>query len=176
MAGQGADGGLGKPVNVTPAVLCYRFTVGYYPEQVWQAQEPCPRPATAGGFAATATAEASRVQSAENAIFKLPQAALAQIKVAPTSRSQAAHLLGLDGHARRAVGIIPITGRQFAVGHGRAALALQLRAGGCIYLSLPDDPDDGLPGPWLSPVRSPCTGAAALAASGWISNNPAAGG
>jgi hypothetical protein len=43
--------------------------------------------------------------------------------------------------------------------------------------SLPDNPrGGGLPGPWLSPVLAPCTGAAALAASGWISSNPVAGG
>jgi hypothetical protein len=48
--------------------------------------------------------------------------------------------------------------------------------GGCAYLSLPDNPPGGLPGPWLSPVHAPCTGAAALAASGWISVNPTLGG
>jgi hypothetical protein len=48
---------------------------------------------------------------------------------------------------------------------------------GTSIVSAADDPQDGgLPGPWLSPVQAPCTGAAALAASGWISNNPAAGG
>jgi hypothetical protein len=174
-----AAGGLGKGIIGTPAVLCYRFTVGHYSYQVWQAQEPCPRspPGASGGFVATATAEASQVQSATGAIFKLPRAALAQIQAAPVSLSQAVRLLGLDRHARRHAGILPLTAMRFAAGHGRAALALRLRAGGCIYLSLPDDPDgEGLPGPWLSPAEAPCTGAAALAASGWISNNPAAGG
>ena len=170
--------GLGKGINTTPAVLCYRFTVGYYPYQVWQAQEPCPRsPPAGGGFAATATAEASHIQSAARAIFNLPRAALAQIQAAPVSLPQALHLLGLDRQARRTAGILPLTAMQFAAGHGRAGVALRLRAGGCIYLSMPDNPDGGgLPGPWLSPAEAPCTGAAALAASGWISNNPAAGG
>jgi len=172
-------GGLGKPVDETPAVLCYRFTVGYYPYQVWQADEPCPRPrpGAAGGLAATATAEASRRWSAQNAIVKLPRPALTQISSAPVSLSQAQHLLGLDRHARRAAGVLPLTASSFAAGHGRAALALPLSSGACIYLSLPDNPyGGGLPGPWLSPVLAPCTGAAALAASGWISVNPAAGG
>jgi hypothetical protein len=161
------------------AVLCYRFTVGYYPYQVWQANEPCPRPrpGATGGFAATATAEASRTWSAQNAMARLPRPALTEIRAAPVSLSQAQHLLGLDRHARRVAGILPLTTSAFAAGHGRAALSLRLRSGGCIYLSLPDNPQGGgLPGPWLSPVLAPCTGAAALAASGWISNNPAAGG
>jgi hypothetical protein len=176
-SGNGSADGLGKPVAETPAVLCYRFTAGYYPYQVWQSGEPCPRPGATGGFAATATAEASRVGSARNAIAKLPQAALAQVRAAPVSLAQAQHVLGLDRRARQAAGILPLTASAFAAGHGRAALALRLHAGGCIYLSLPDNPDGGgLPGPWLSPVLAPCTGAAALAASGYISSNPAAGG
>jgi hypothetical protein len=177
VSGNGSPDGLGQPVADTPAVLCYRFTVGYYPYQVWQADEACPRPGAAGGLAATATAEAHRVWSAQNAIVKLPQPALTQIRAVPVSLSQAQHLLGLDRHARQAAGILPLTASAFAAGHGRAALALRLRAGGCIYLGLPDNPDGGgLPGPWLGPVLAPCTGAAALAASGWISINPAAGG
>ncbi len=58
-------------------MLCYRFTVRYYSYQVWQAQEACPRPqpAAGGSFAATATAGASRVWSAQNAIVKLPRTA-----------------------------------------------------------------------------------------------------
>jgi hypothetical protein len=178
-SGNGSPDGPGKPVAETPAVLCYRFTVGYYPYQVWQADEACPRPrpGATGGFAATATAEAGRVLSAQNALVRLPRPALAQIRAAPLSLSQVQHVLGLDRHARQAAGILPLTAIAFAAGHGRAALALRLRAGGCIYLSLPDNPDGGgLPGPWLSPVLAPCTGAAALAASGYISNNPAAGG
>jgi hypothetical protein len=178
VAAAGPDDGLGKPVGGTLTVLCYRFTVGYYPYQVRQAQEPCPRPrpGAAGGFAATATAQAGQVWSAQNALYRLPPAARAQVSIAPVSLSRAAHLLGLDRHSRQAAGILPLTASQFTTGHGRAALALRLRAGGCIYLSLPDNPHaGGLPGPWLSPVRAPCTGAAALAASGWISNNPAAG-
>jgi hypothetical protein len=176
-SGAGTTDGLGKPVAGTPAVLCYRFTVGYYPYQVWQANEPCPRPGATGGFAATATAEAGRVWSAQNAIARLPRPALAQIRAAPVSLSQAQHLLGLDRHGRKAAGILPLTASAFEAGHGRAAVALRLRQGGCIYLGLPDNPHgEGLPGPWLSPVLAPCTGAAALAASGWISNNPAAGG
>lgn len=92
------------------------------------------------------------------------------------SLAQAAHLLGPDRLARQAAGILPLTASEFAAGHGRAAVTLRLRAGGCIYLSLPDNPPgEGLPGPWLSPLLAPCTGTAALAASGWISNNPAAG-
>ena len=175
----GSVPGLGRPLGGAVTVLCYRFTVGYVPYQVWQAQEPCPRsrPGAAGGFADAATAQASQVFSADNVIFKLPRAALAQVQAAPTSLSRARQLLGLDWHARRVAGLLPLTARQFATSHGRAALALRLRAGGCIYLSLPDNPHGGgLPGPWLSPVRAPCTGASALAASGWISNNPAAGG
>jgi hypothetical protein len=179
MAGNGSPGGLGKPVAEIPAVLCYRFTVGYYSYQVWQADEQCPRsrPGAAGGFAATATSEASRIWSAQNAIFKLPRSALAQVLAAPGSLAQARHLLGLDRHARRVAGVLPLGASEFAAGHGVAALALRLRAGGCIYLGLPDNPHGGgWPGPWLSPVQAPCTGAAALAASGWISNNPTAGG
>jgi hypothetical protein len=177
VSGSGSPGGLGKPVTAIPAVLCYRFTIGHYPYQVWQAGEPCPRPGAAGGFAATATAEASRIWSAQNAVAKLPRAALAQVRAAPVSLSQARRVLGLDRHARQAAGVLPLTASEFAAGHGRAGVALRLRAGGCIYLSLPDNPHGGgLPGPWLSPVLAPCTGAAALAASGWISNNPAAGG
>jgi hypothetical protein len=179
VAGGGGSGGLGKPVGGTPAIRCYRFTVGYYPYQVRQAQEPCnpPAQASAGGFAAMATTAASRVWSAQNSISKLPPPAQAAINTAPVSRSQAARVLGLDRHASRVAGILPITAGQFAVGHGRAGVALQLRAGGCIYLSLPDNPQaDGLPGPWLGPVHAPCTGAAALAASGWISSDPTAGG
>ena len=67
------------------SVLCCRFTVGYYSYQVWQAQELCPRPqpAAAGSFAATATTEASRVWSAQNAIVKLPRTAPAQVLAAP---------------------------------------------------------------------------------------------
>jgi hypothetical protein len=177
VSGHGSYEGIGKLVKGIPAVLCYRFTAGYYPYQVWRAQEPCPRPGAAGGFAATATAEASRAWSAQNAIAKLPRAALAQVRAAPVSLAQARHLLGLDRQARQAAGILPLTASAFAASHGRAALALRLRAGGCIYLSVPDNPDGGgLPGPWLSPALAPCTGAAALAASGYISNNPAAGG
>lgn len=174
----GSVPGLGRPLGGAVTVLCYRFTVGYVPYQVWQAQEPCrqSRPDLAGGFADTATAQASQVFSADNAVFKLPRAALAQVRTAPASLSRARRLLGLDSHARRVAGLLPLTATQFAASHGRAALALRLRAGGCIYLSLPDNPHGGLPGPWLSPVRAPCTGASALAASGWISNNPAAGG
>ena len=166
---------------VDGAVLCYRFTVGYYPYQVWQAQESCPRsrPSVPGGFATAATAEDSRVQAAEYAISGLPRPALAQIQAAPASLSQAAHLLGLDRHAHRLarILILPVTASEFAAGHGRAALAVRLRTGGCAYLSLPDNPEGGgLPGPWLSPVHALCTGAAALAASGWISVNPTLGG
>jgi hypothetical protein len=169
----GSSGGPERPVDGTPAVLCYRFTVGYYQYQVGQAQQPCPPSGSAGA----ATAQASRVQSASNAIARLPPAARASVVTAPASLSQAAHLLGLDRHARHMAGILPLTARAFAAGPGRAALALRLRAGGCVYLSLPDNPDGGgLPGPWQSPVQAPCTGAAALAASGWISNNPNAGG
>lgn len=177
MARKGPNDDMGP---VSGAVLCYRFTVGYYSYQVWQTQEPCPRsqPSVPGGFATTATAEDSRVQAAENAISELPPPALAQIQAAPASLSQAAHLLDLDRHAHwvARILILPITASEFTVGHGRAALALRLRAGGCVYLSLPDNPDGGLPGPWLSPVHAPCTGAAALAASGWTSVNPTLGG
>lgn len=179
VAGGGGSSGLGKPVDGTPSIRCYRFTVGYYAYQVWQAQEPCPRPghASAGGFAAMAAAEASRVRSAQDALSKLPPSAQAAINTAPVSPSQAAHVLGLDRHTSRIAGILPITAGQFAFGHGRAGVALPLRAGGCIYLGLPDDPAaNGLPGPWLGPVAAPCTGAAALAASGWISSDPTAGG
>jgi hypothetical protein len=171
--------GLGKPFAGVPAVLCYRFTVGYYSYQVWQAQEQCPRPraGAAGDFTATAMAQASRVWSAGNAIFKLPRAALGQVRAAPVSLSQARALLGLDRRARQVAGVLPLNASEFAAGHGRAALALRLHAGGCVFLSLPDNPDGGgLPGPWLGPVLAPCTGASAMAASGWISNNPAAGG
>lgn len=168
------------PVSDTAAVLCYRFTVGYYPYQVWQAQEPCPpsRPAAPGGFATTAAAEASRIQAAEDAIAELPEAARARVRAAPGSLSQAARLLGLDRRTRRVTRLVlPVTAGEFAAGRGRAALALRLRTGGCVYLSLPDDPEGGgLPGPWLSPVHAPCTGAAALAASGWLSVNPTLGG
>jgi hypothetical protein len=179
VSGNSSYAGIGKAVRGTPAVLCYRFTVGYYPYQVWRASEPCPRPppGTAGGFAAAATAEAGRIWAAQSAIAKLPRAALAQVRAVPASVSQARRMLGLGRRARQVAGVLPITADEFAAGHGRAALALRLRAGGCAYLSLPDDPDGGgLPGPWLSPVLAPCTGTAALAAAGWISNNPAAGG
>ncbi len=171
-------GGLGKPGVATSAVLCYRFTVGYYPYQVWQAQQACPQPrsGTAGGFAATALAQASQVYSAQTAIANLPRAALGQVRAAPMSLSQAQRLLGLNRRARRQAGILPLTASGFAAGHGRDALALRLRGGGCIYLSLPDNPHGGLPGPWLSPVQAVCTGAAATGASGWISVNPTAGG
>ena len=39
----GSIPGLGRPLGGTVTVLCYRFTVGYVPYQVWQAQEPCPQ-------------------------------------------------------------------------------------------------------------------------------------
>jgi hypothetical protein len=89
--------GLGRPLGGAVTVLCYRFTVGYVPYQVGQAQEPCPqpRPGAAGGFAAAATAQASQVFSADNAIFKLPRAALAQVQATPASLSQARQSLGL---------------------------------------------------------------------------------
>lgn len=172
--------GVGSPVTgARIAVLCYRFTVGYYPYQVWQAQQPCPqpRPGTPGGYAEVARAQASQVYSAQSALAELPRPALARVRTAPVSLSQARHLLGLNWQARRRAGILPLTATGFATGRGRAALALRLRHGGCVYLSVPDDPASaGLPGPWLSPVHAPCTGAAALAASGWISVDPARGG
>jgi hypothetical protein len=142
VSGNGSPDGLGKPVAETPAVLCYRFTVGYYSYQIWRAQEPCPRPGpgAAGGFAATATAQAGRVWSAQNALAKLPRQTLAQVRAAPASPSQARRQLGLGRRARRVAGILPLTASEFAADGGRAGLALRLRAGGCIYLSVPDDP------------------------------------
>jgi hypothetical protein len=86
------------------------------------------------------------------------------------------HPLGRDGHAHQVAGNLPVAASQFAAGHGRAALALRLRADSCVYPQPPrPTPMAEVAGPQLSPVRAP-TNAAALATCGWISNNPAAGG
>jgi hypothetical protein len=170
---------IGSQDQNSAPVMCYRVTVGYVDWQVSQAREACPGvPAnTPGGYATIALAQAGKIALEEDSAMELPVAAQVRVAVAPMSRLQAIRLLGLGWRARRKAGVLPVTASEFAADGARSALALRLRAGGCVYLSMPDNPDgNGLPGPWLSPVHAACTGAAALAASGWISQNPTAGG
>ena len=160
-----------------PVVMCFQFTVGWADTKVSPpVRRNCPEAGTATigtGASAAADAGAAEINSAQNlaATIDVPPG------VVPGSRTDA--LKVLDSGPAASHGLVSALRRMSYAGKsGIAAAAVPDSGGGCVYISFTRD---GIATrtraqAWAAPLDAPCTGAGALAASGTISYNPAAGG
>ena len=168
-------------------IACYTFTVAYYGYNDTKSHASCPSSLTTEVARATATRQ---IREQSNTARYNTGAAL---KAIPTTLSAAEKSIGLSGPTS-ASAIAGVTGVDFATGTDAlqhkpdAALALPQSGGGCIYVSYrwiqaswadhgsAGTSDSAVTRAWAAPTDDPCTGAAALAAGGFLTADTRAGG
>ena len=172
--------------DIPQVVLCFQFRIGWTDTMVPPpVQQKCPE--SASKWPSLAAEQAATIDSAQGlaAIVATPQLTV------PGDRGAALKLLERFGtHAlkfdvRQGVPLEPykaelghaLRGLSFASGSGVAAVAMPVVGGGCVYETFTrSDLPRGSNLAWAAPLDAPCTGVAALAASGPLSYNPGAGG
>jgi hypothetical protein len=167
-------------------IACYQFTIGWTDTAVPRpVREGCPE-ANVSWQQTQADTEADKINSAAGmaAAIAIPAAAV------PGTRRGALNMLqGSHAYALKLLGQVfgrngasdrwtyALEHQSFAPGRDLAATALPVLGGGCVYVSFIKGEDSHETDPaWSAPLEGPCTGAAALAASGPISYDPRAGG
>lgn len=167
-------------------VECFAFTIGWTDTTVDPpVREDCPQTAL-GSPQVLADKEADEVNSAAGLATVLTISAIP----VPATRSDALSLLA-PARAYALKVLSPSAGQNdasdewnyatehlsFASGKAFAAAAMPVLGGGCVYVTFGQDSNPGETVPaWPAPLDAPCTGSAALAASGSITDNPREGG
>lgn len=167
-------------------VECFTFTIGWTDATVDPpVRADCPQTAL-GSPRVLADREAGEVNSAADLATVLTISAAP----VPATRSDALSLLA-PARAYALKALSPTLGQDdashewdyvtehlsFASGKALAAAAMPVLGGGCVYVTFDQDSKPGMSVPaWPAPLDALCTGSAALAASGAITDNPQAGG
>jgi hypothetical protein len=180
-----ASGTVNSPDGQDP-IECFTFTIGWQDTEVAPPVRKDCQETALGSPSTLATREASRVGAAANlasvlAVPATPVPAIRQNALGRLAVGRANALNALSpslGQAKASQEWTYATDHlSFASAKGAAAVALPVPGGGCVYLAF--GPDSGAGGPvpaWPAPVAAPCTGAAALAASGPVTSDPQGGG
>lgn len=165
-------------------IACFTYTVAYYDYNDTKSHASCPASLTT----ATARATAKR-QIDEQVASERYQGGFASIPTSPAAAEQAIGL-GKPANASATAGV---TAANFAVGTDSmqhkpdAALALPQSGGGCIFVIYrwiqssqirpsASTADARTIRAWAAPTDAPCTGAAALSAGAFLTNDSYAGG
>jgi hypothetical protein len=175
----------GETYGGPSAILCFRFTVGYYP-RITHTSVPCPPDASPAHTAALAQRQAAATTTAH------AFAGSKQGRAVPLDLAEAEQAAGIGAPSTASVaptGLASPTANEplltsagFATAHGIAALAVPQTSDACLYILFARaKAANGLPGGlairgWAAPTQAACTGSAALTAAGYISNDSRAGG
>jgi hypothetical protein len=180
----------GETYNGPAGIACYRFRIAY-PREISYSPIACPAPSGQNAIDAAWARWTAGYDLATSAFTTysprpVPRRLAAAIRLLAradhdvlTAATPVAHP---DGHltlADFAAGTTSTEGGLF--GPRIAALAVPLSNGTCAYVAftsqvLANSTSQTLSAAWLAPLRSECTGAAALAASRAYTVNPAEGG
>lgn len=159
-------------------IACFTFTVGYYAYSDTKSHASCPASLTTATARATATRQIDEQLASERY-----QGTVASI---PTTLAAAERAIGVGKSAKASAA-------DFAVGTDAvqhkpdAALALPQSGGGCIFVVYrwiqasqlhpsAGTADSPVIRAWAAPTNAPCTGAAALSAGAFLTNDTYAGG
>jgi hypothetical protein len=170
-----STGTVNSPDGQDP-IECFTFTIGWADTLVNPpVRETCPETAL-GSPSALADREAGQVNAAGNLAAVL---AISATPVPATRRDALGRLALARAYALKALS--PSLGQDnaihewdyatshlsFSPGKARAAAAMPVTGGGCVYVTFGrgSDPGGNLAA-WPAPVDAPCTGAVALAGSG----------